>query len=362
MGKTRTCLESTPSTVEPAGELVLILASGGRDAEIAQRILTQSRIRSRVCASLDILTQELENASAAIVTIEDMAGPHMRRLSEWVREQPDWSDFPFVLLTFQNSSIDEGVLTRLGNVAILERPFHAGTLSAATRGALRARRRQKASEALIHEHEAISARQKVLIRELHHRVRNMLATIQGVMAVTSRSSGNIREFTRSFSERLQSLARTHQLLTDDLLQSASLIELLQQELKPFDDGSGLRFELRGPPVDLPSSLAVPLGMAFHELTTNALKYGALSMPSGRICVDWDIRALRGGRELSLRWTECGGPPVRPPQRRGFGTMLIDRVLGPQAQAETQLTYDPSGVIFEMRSPIPEPETNEGAFL
>ncbi len=348
--------------VEPAGEIVLILATGGRDGEVAQRILGSNGIQSRICRSVDELTSELHEASAAIVTIEELAGPHLGTLIEWVCRQPDWSDFPFILLTLQNSSSDESILMQLGNVAILERPFHAGTLVAATRGALRARRRQRTAEALIHEHEAISARQKVLIRELHHRVRNMLATIQGVMAVTSRSSGNIREFTRSFSERLQSLARTHQLLTDDLLQSASLIHLLQQELQPFDDGTGLRFELRGPPVDLPSSLAVPFGMAIHELTTNALKYGALSLPSGRIIVDWDIHTYDRARELSLRWMERGGPPVRPPQRRGFGTMLIDRVLGPQAQAQTLLTYDPDGVVFEMRSPLPEPEINEGAFL
>ena len=280
---------------EPAGEIVLILATGGRDGEIAQRILGSSGIQSCICRSVDELTSELHEASAAIVTIEELGGPHLRTIIEWVCKQPDWSDFPFILLTLQNSSTDESLLMQLGNVAILERPFHAGTLAAATRGALRARRRQRTAEALIHEHEAISARQKVLIRELHHRVRNMLATIQGVMAVTSRSSGNIREFTRSFSERLQSLARTHQLLTDDLLQSASLVHLLQQELQPFDDGAGLRFELRGPPVDLPSSLAVPFGMAIHELTTNALKYGALSLPSGRIIVDWHVQHVRPSR-------------------------------------------------------------------
>lgn len=347
---------------EPAGEFVLILATGGRDGDIAQRILIQGAIQSRLCRSLEELTHELHEASAAIVTIEDLSGPHMRALFDWVRAQPDWSDFPFIVLTLQNSTADESMLTQLGNVALLERPFHAGTLAAATRGALRARRRQKAAEALIHEHEAISARQKVLIRELHHRVRNMLATIQGVMAVTSRSSGTIREFTNSFSERLQSLARTHQLLTDDLLQSASLLDLLQQELRPFDDGSGQRFQLRGPAVDLPSTLAVPFGMAIHELTTNALKYGALSLPSGRISVDWNIKTLDGGRELSLRWTERGGPLVRPPQRRGFGTMLIDRVLGPQAHAQTQLTYDPAGIVFEMRSPLPEPQFSEIAYL
>ena len=355
------CLESIKSEADTHDEVVLILATSGRDADVARGILKHSKIASKVCVDLFDLTKSLHTASAAIIAIEDVVGPQVPPFFSWVSAQQDWSDFPFILLTFQNGATDERMLDQMGNVAILERPFHARTLSIATEGALRARRRQKASEALIHQLEAISARQKVLIRELHHRVRNMLATIQGVMAVTSRSSGTIQEFTRSFSERLQSLARTHQLLTDDLLQSASLSQLLEQELKPFDDGSGQRFRLDGPPIDLPSSLAVPFGMAIHELTTNALKYGALSTPAGRINVDWSVDGLEGSRALTLRWREHGGPAVKPPKRSGFGTILIDRVLGPQAHAQTQMTYDPGGVIFEMTAPLPAPGANEGAF-
>ncbi len=352
-------MESRTHAADPSEEVVLILATSGRDADVAKRVLAQGGIASKICRGLRELLSHIGEGSAAIIAIEDITGPNLSDLLDWVSSQPDWSDFPFIVLTFQSTSTEDHILSLMGNVAILERPFHSSTLSIATQGALRARRRQKSSEALIHELEAVSARQKVLIRELHHRVRNMLATIQGVMAVTSRSSDNIQEFTRSFSERLQSLARTHQLLTDDLFQSASLTHLLQQELTPFDDGLGNRFELRGPAVDLLSSLAVPFGMAIHELTTNALKYGALSTPSGRIIVHWDVQSVNGARELLLTWTERGGPLVRQPERRGFGTILIDRVLGPQARAQTRLTYDPAGVIFEMRAPLPEPEINEG---
>ncbi|MDP2358316.1 MAG: HWE histidine kinase domain-containing protein [Beijerinckiaceae bacterium] len=354
-------MASHATTTDAHEEIVLILASLGRDANVARAVLAQSNIASRICLDIEELTSNLRFASAAIISVEDLSGHHMDGFFHWVRTQPEWSDFPFIVLTFQNASSDQRMLSQLGNVAIIERPFHAGTFTLATEGALRARRRQKASEALIQQLEAVSGRQKVLIRELHHRVRNMLATIQGVMAVTSRSSGTIQEFTQSFSERLQSLARTHQLLTDDLLQSASLAHLLKQELTPFDDGSGQRFQLQGPPVDLPSSLAVPFGMAIHELTTNALKYGALSTPVGRIAVDWSVDGKDTARELTLRWTERGGPVVRPPKRRGFGTILIDRVLGPQAHARTSLTYEPTGIVFEMQAPLPSPEINEGAF-
>jgi two-component sensor histidine kinase len=268
-----------------------------------------------------------------------------------VQGQPNWSDFPFVLLTFRHSPFDSKFVEMLVNAAVLERPFHPLSLAAAVRSALRARRRQKGAEALLLEHERVAARQKVLIRELHHRVRNMLATIQGVMSVTSRASGNVRDFTLAFSERLQSLARTHQLLTDDTFQSASLLDLLQQELQPYADSDARRFSLEGPPVDLPSILAVPFGMAVHELATNSIKYGALSAPSGRLSITWAVGGRGDDRELTFKWVETGGPEVRPPARNGFGTVLITRVLAPQSRAEVSMDYDPQGLIFEMRAPL-----------
>jgi GAF domain-containing protein len=123
-------------------------------------------------------------------------------------------------------------------------------------------------------------RQRLLIRELHHRVRNTLARAQAILGTTARSSRTIEEFYRAFSGRIGSLAKTHMLLTDDLWQVAELRELLETELRPYQTPDGERIKLEGPPVELPSAIAVPLGMVLHELTTNAAHFGALSVQDG----------------------------------------------------------------------------------
>ena len=118
----------------------------------------------------------------------------------------------------------------------------------------------------------IEQRQALLVRELHHRVKNTLATVQALVGVTGRSTGSFDEFYRSFSNRITSLAKTHNLLTEDYWQTAPLREIALNELKPFAESRVPRFMLLGPPVELSADLAVPVGMALHELTTNAVRY------------------------------------------------------------------------------------------
>lgn len=193
--------------------------------------------------------------------------------------------------------------------------------------------------------------QALLIRELHHRVRNILATVQAVMRSTFRSAYDINEYYTALSGRIVSLARTHDLLTENEWQTATLRDLLTRELDPYEDGSG-RIRMRGPDVALRSDLAMPLSMAFHELTTNAAKYGALSAPGGCVETVWDIRASEGGEELVFEWVESGGPPVTLPSRHGFGSALLHRVLAVQLQAEVDIAFNPGGVRFSMVMPSP----------
>jgi PAS domain S-box-containing protein len=193
-------------------------------------------------------------------------------------------------------------------------------------------------------------RQSLLIRELHHRVRNTLATVQGVMNTTAKSSATIEEFQEAFAGRIASLAKTHSVMTEEMKQSVSFLQLLNQELSPHCDGNGDRIRLAGPPVDLPSQIAVPISMAIHELTTNAAKYGALSIEGGRIEIEWSLIAPDSGPVLLCDWKEFDGPTVTPPAREGFGTMLLERVLAQQIKAEVNVAYDPAG--FRLRMSIP----------
>ena len=199
----------------------------------------------------------------------------------------------------------------------------------------------------------IEKRQSLLVRELHHRVKNTLATVQALVGATGRSTGSFDEFYRSFSNRITSMAKTHNLLTEDYWQTAPLREIALNELKPFAEGRVPRFMLIGPPLELAADLAVPVGMALHELTTNAICYGALSAPGGHVQVRWNVSESEGARKLHLEWREFGGPPVSKPQHQGFGTTLLLRVLPMQCNAQAELQYDTKGLRFRMDAPLVE---------
>jgi PAS domain S-box-containing protein len=207
----------------------------------------------------------------------------------------------------------------------------------------------------ISERKRTEERQHLLIRELHHRVKNTLATVQAIVGSTARTASSIEDFYESFVGRIVSLAQTHNLLTEDYWQKASLAEMLRNELGPFDDGKA-RVTLAGPPVELTSEAAVPIGMAIHELTTNAVKHGALSIPGGSVEVLWRVIEDEEASRLVFAWTERGGPPVQVPSRQGFGSRLLQRVLATQLQADVQMDFDPDGIRFRMNVPLPRDAT------
>jgi two-component sensor histidine kinase len=200
------------------------------------------------------------------------------------------------------------------------------------------------------DHVRAEQRQALLIRELHHRVRNTLATVQGVMNTTAKSSATVEEFQVAFAGRIASLANTHSVLTDELEQSVSFCRLLNQELGPYSDEAGHRVRLKGSAIDLPSQIAVPLGMAVHELTTNAARHGALASESGHVEVEWSLVDRNGERALLCEWSEHDGPAVTPPSSDGFGAMMLTRVLSQQIGADVNVVFDPEG--FRMRMVVP----------
>jgi two-component sensor histidine kinase len=196
-------------------------------------------------------------------------------------------------------------------------------------------------------------RQKLLIRELHHRVKNTLATVQAIVGSTARTASTIDEFYQAFVGRIVSLAKTHTLLTEHQWQTASLDQLLHHELGPYADEHDERVTIQGPSVELTSEAAVPIGMAVHELTTNAAKYGALSA-GGRVEVRWTLQAEGDRQILNFTWAERGGPRVELPRRQGFGSRLLQRVLATQLQADVHMDFDEQGLTFTMVMPVPKP--------
>ncbi|MBA1159334.1 PAS domain S-box protein [Microvirga mediterraneensis] len=205
--------------------------------------------------------------------------------------------------------------------------------------------------------KAAEERQHLMTRELHHRVKNTLATVQAIIGSTARQATSIEEFYHRVTDRIVSLARTHTMLVNNEWGGATVEDLFRAELAAYDEAPKGRVQLEGPRVKLSAEVALALGMAAHELTTNAVKYGALSTPYGRVKVRW---SLKEGHDhcLVLEWIESGGPPVHEPARKGFGTLLLERVLGRQLNGHVKIDYAPEGVHVWVEAPLlsgPSPE-------
>lgn len=201
----------------------------------------------------------------------------------------------------------------------------------------------------ISSEKAAKGRQALLIGELHHRVKNTLATVQAVMDFTLRTSETMETFRQGMTGRLSSLARSHTILTENEWDGADLREIVCAELDPYDDGE--RLTLDGATFHIPVNFAVPFAMAVHELTTNAVKYGALSVPDGRLTVSWTTERTEGGTRLHLEWIESNGPLVTPPTRRGFGSTLLARVLAGQFGGIVDVKFPPEGARVRIQAEI-----------
>jgi two-component system CheB/CheR fusion protein len=193
----------------------------------------------------------------------------------------------------------------------------------------------------------------LMMRELDHRVKNTLATVQAIAQQTLRGSASVEDLQDAFMARLMSLSKTHNLLAREGWSGADLQELVQGELQPYQRSDGAHVEIRGEPVTLSSKAALALSMALHELATNAAKYGALSVPSGVVAVHWEL-ATENSQHLHLRWAERGGPQVSQPARFGFGHRLITEGLAYELDGDVVLEFAPTGVVCEMDIPIPAP--------
>lgn len=190
-------------------------------------------------------------------------------------------------------------------------------------------------------------RQKLMIDELNHRVKNTLATVQSIAIQTARSHVDPATFAETFQSRILSLSHTHNLLTRSYWEGADLRAILEHETEAY---GATRISLNGPLVPLEPATALSFGMIFHELATNAAKYGALSTASGRVLVDWALADQRD-RKLTLSWREIGGPKVAIPDRRGFGSRLIERNIRHDLAGEIEVSYAPEGLIAELTVPL-----------
>jgi PAS domain S-box-containing protein len=191
-------------------------------------------------------------------------------------------------------------------------------------------------------------RQTLLLAELDHRVKNMLAVVQSVVMQTRTSAESLDGFAVALEGRLHAMARTHSLLTQSRWEGARLDAIVAEELSPYSGETG-RVSVAGPELVLRPKAAMALSLACHELATNAAKYGSLSRPGGRVQVVWSV--VQGCVRLS--WAESGGPPVKRPERRGFGLQAIERILGYELSGRAQVEFHPGGLSCRIEVPVRE---------
>lgn len=205
------------------------------------------------------------------------------------------------------------------------------------------------------ERKEAEERQKLLIDELNHRVKNTLATVQSLATQTARGTDSPEAFRKAFEGRLIALSQAHDQLTRRHWRSADLRDLVEGATSPHlarSQESQDRIAIEGEAITVTPRVALTLALGLHELTTNASKYGALSVPAGRIEVSWRVeREPSRPPKLSIEWRERGGPPVTVPARQGFGTRFIEGSVASELQGKARLDYDPAGLICTMDIPL-----------
>lgn len=194
---------------------------------------------------------------------------------------------------------------------------------------------------------------ELLINELNHRVKNSLVMVQSLARQSFSNATSLEDAHEKIDSRLLALSTAHDTLTRENWQSVDILELARDVSALCEPDASGRFVLEGPSCRVDPRRALALSMALHELCTNAVKYGALSAPQGRVRIAWERSVDADGRDvLELVWQESGGPPVSPPARKGFGSRLLERGLKRDLDGDVELAFDPAGVAFRVSMPLP----------
>jgi two-component sensor histidine kinase len=196
------------------------------------------------------------------------------------------------------------------------------------------------------ENEAAKRLQRLLLEEVHHRVKNTLATVISITSQSLRTAESLDQGRSAVESRLVALGRAHDLLLQANWARAKLSDVVRAAVEPFYSGDGRRFAVQDNQVEIGAAAVLPITMSLNELATNAVKYGALSNTVGRVA----IASRVDNNTLTLTWTETGGPPVRQPTRRSFGSRLIAR-LAEQLHGDALLKYEATGLVYELHAPL-----------
>lgn len=198
------------------------------------------------------------------------------------------------------------------------------------------------------EREAADKLQKLILEELHHRIKNTLATVSAIASQSLRTATSLEHGQQAIEGRLIALGRAHDLLLQVSWANASLADTVGGATKPYESQGATRFSIEGPDIGITSSAVIALALTLNELCTNTTKFGALSVPNGRISIAWTID--EPAQRLKLTWTEADGPAVETPTRRSFGTRMME-ALGRQLNGQVLLNYQQTGFVYTLNAPL-----------
>lgn len=198
------------------------------------------------------------------------------------------------------------------------------------------------------EREASDKLQKLILEELHHRIKNTLATVGAIASQSLRNAPSTGHAQQAIEGRLLALGRAHDLLLQARWTSADLGKIVRGATEAFENPDLPKFSIQGPPIQISSGAVIAVAMTLNELCTNTTKFGALSIPTGRVEIAWTVDRPRS--RLHLTWSEKGGPTVQAPTKQSFGTRLIE-TLGQQLKGEVRITYAPNGLVYALDVPL-----------
>jgi two-component sensor histidine kinase len=195
----------------------------------------------------------------------------------------------------------------------------------------------------ISERRQAQARQELLAREIQHRTKNMFAVVLAVVSRSFAGKHTVKDAEAAVMSRLHSLGQTHAMLIDKDWQGVDLAEIVHSEMAPFAG----RVQVEGPSLKLDAKTAENFALTLHELATNAAKYGALSIATGRVHIGWSKMALNGSERFTFRWREKGGPPVSPPTQKGFGSAVLEHVMAEHLGVAPRIDFATDGLCYEI---------------
>lgn len=328
---------------------VLILAPYRRDADYLETLLRQHAIAARQAAGPEELAARLsEGPGMLIVTHEALDPAVLQVIAGHLAGQQAWSEMPIVVL-LDRAAPQVRVRAELSAAwprsrqIYYQRPLATLELLSGIQSALLSRFRQRDVRDYIE-------REVELRRELNHRVKNILASVQAIFDMTRRNATSLPEFAHDFSGRLKALSNVHSAVFEAGGETVDLANVINRTCMPYRIDGGDRITAEGPPVEIRHDAGTTLALCLHELATNALKYGALSSPEGRVALMWE---LSGGSEpmLTVEWTESGGPPVEQPASPGYGTRYLRSAIRGLFGAPPDMVFDRDGLRCSFSGPF-----------